>query len=179
MASKNKPRTGRGGKRDGAGRPRNTHLLELPRFASMMDMSKQCGIPYSVLLESSKKGAPFKDTHGRCDILQFLAWFFRQDLSDDEQVDWGNRAKRATALIKEVELQEKRDQVVDFQTSAAFIRNLVNVAFFAELDRVASEFPATLKGKSEVEISVEVDNQIKAIKESLRLKLVEWRNGTK
>ena len=154
------------------GRPR-INPIELPRFGSVVQMASACGIPIAILHNATKSGCRFKDVHGRCDLVQFLEWFFSQN-PDEDNVDWANRAKRAGALIKEVELSLAHDQVVDYKTCTGFIRNLIAVMFFGELDRLENEFPATLKGKDEIAISLEVKSQIALMKKNIVRQLEIW-----
>ncbi len=89
-------------------------------------------------------------------------------------VGCGVRRKRATALIKEVKLEEEKKRVIDFATASVFLRNLVNVAFFGELERLAQEAPANLKGQNEISIADYMSKQVKATKDSLLASLAEW-----
>jgi hypothetical protein len=155
----------------GAGRPLK-HALELPLYDSMEMMSSATGIPLAALKHAKKNGCLFV-RHGRCELSVFLKWFFNQDGSD-EDVDWAKRDKRAKALMSEIELEKKRDRVIDFASADSFLRRLVRAHFFGELDRLAHEFPAGLKGKNEVQIHEEVVRQIESIKSNLENEMATW-----
>ncbi|HWX19507.1 MAG TPA: hypothetical protein VN578_06330 [Candidatus Binatia bacterium] len=80
----------------------------------------------------------------------------------------------------EMENAAKRREVVSFADAQRFIQNLVANCFFGELERMAQEFPPTLKGKTEIQINEEVIRQIEQVKVTLQGKLDEWeRMGKK
>jgi hypothetical protein len=154
--------------RDGKGRrtkgPDITFAIELPLYDSMDAMTAQTGIPRAVLQAAKKNGCGFI-RHGRPDLGVFLRWWFGRDHETGEaEEDWANRNKRAQALMSEIDLEEKREHVIDFEVSAKFVRRLTSVLFFGELDRLKHEFPATLKGATELKIAEEVERQIELIK---------------
>ncbi len=146
-------------------------VSSLPRFGSMREMSTALKIPYSVLLEAGRKGCRFKDDHGRCDGSAFLEWFFAQKGDD---VDDASRLKRAQATLKELEVEKAQEKLIPFDAVDDFIRNLVNVVFFGELERAASEWPAMLKGKTEIEILGEVQGFVEQAKAGLEDALASW-----
>lgn len=147
--------------------------VELARFGSIGEMSAQTGIPSEILTAAKKNGCTFV-RHGRPDLFEFLRWYFSQELSSDEQVNWSRRDKRAGALIKEHKLQVSRREVYKAQKVDGFMGQVVRVAFFGELDRLCKEFPATLKGKQELAIAEECDLQVKRIKQLIVSKFQEW-----
>ncbi len=157
------------------GRPRK-HLLDLPVYDSYAQMSGQTGIPETALKLATKQGCLFKQ-HGRCHLRIFLEWFFGKEMSDEDGIDWLKRDKRAVALIREIDLQKKRDVVIDFENARSFTEKLTKVLFFGELDRLANEFPSGLKGKGEVAIHEEVKRQIEQIKLNLDVALDNWKRS--
>lgn len=133
----------------------------------MRQMAGETGIPFGILRHARESGCAFVDDHGRCEILPFLKWFFEQDLDGEDGIDWAKREKRAKALMKEVELEEAREESIKFATVERFISNLTGTYFFGELDRLRNEFPPSLKGKGEIAISEECDKQFKQVKKQL------------
>jgi len=156
------------------GRPR-IRAMEVPMFDSLQHMAGMTGIPLSVLKLAKRSGCMFC-SHGRCDLIIFLKWFFveNQEKQGHESIDWISRDKRGSALLKEAKLEEELERVIDFSIASRFVNYITQVAFFSELERLAQEFPATLKGKNEIEVENEVELQIKQIKESLKKSVQEW-----
>jgi len=146
---------------------------EIPEFSSMQQMASATGIPLSILAMAKKSGCMFV-RHGRCDLATFLRWFFSRDIDPDEDVNWIQRDKRAAALIRECKLEEMRKQTFEFALAEKFVRKLVSQLFFGELDRLAQEFPANLKGKTEIEIHGECLRQNEQVKRNLRKELESW-----
>lgn len=150
-------------------------------FGSMTEMSSQTGIPYAYLEAAKKNGCPFV-RHGRCDLLVFIRWFFNRaveekattDDDDDDTIDWAKRDKKMSALTREVKLEELKKTQINFQATVHFLSKLVRVSFFGELDRMAQEFPSTMKGKDEIAVSIEVNKQIAQVKKSLESDLRKW-----
>ena len=159
----------------GSGRPL-THSLELPLYDSMHHMAAATKIPLAALKHAKNNGCLFI-RHGRCELAVFLAWFFNKASGDEGDIDWAKRDKRAAAMIKEIELEKLREQLIDFSCADRFVRKLVSNFFFGELDRLAHEFPAVLKAKDELRIHEEVLRQIEIVKSNLRGQLTEWEGS--
>ena len=89
-------------------------------------------------------------------------------------------ANERLKLLKEsvrkatTENEEKRGELIAFSSVEKCLRGLVGELFFGELERLANEFPASLKGQDEVAIKVECTKQIEKIKDSLRDYLNLW-----
>lgn len=89
-------------------------------------------------------------------------------------------AKERLRLIKEnvekakMENAEKRGEMIAFDKVRAFLHNIIGTFFFGELARLEAEFPAALKGQTEIEIQAECKRQISKIKEELRVHLTAW-----
>lgn len=159
----------------GAGRPR-VYATDLPVYDTMDQCSGATGIPKAMLQLASKEGCLFV-RHGRVHLAEFIRWFFNekpQDGDEESNIDWEKRGKRAQTLIREADLQEKYGKVIDFELARGFIEYLVRSIFFAEVERMSQEFPATLKGKTEVEIQAEMAKRAKELKTSLELALKTW-----
>jgi hypothetical protein len=155
------------------GRPRV--FAEFPVYDSMEQCAGATGIPISHLKFAKRQGCLFI-RHGRVHIAEFISWFFSQTPENvEDAIDWSKRDKRMSAMIKEIEYEKMRDSVIEWVLVEKFIMQLVGINFFGELERLAGEFPATLKGKSEVEIASEVANEVKSIKESLRSRMEIWK----
>ena len=162
-------------KRAKPGRPR-IFATDLPVYDSMEICRGSTGIPIAAMALAKKEGCVFV-RHGRIHLEPFLKWWFNRPEKDDEEREadnWGGRDKRATALLKEVKLEEAKERVIEFLSVDKFIRNLVGNMFFGELERIASEFPASLKGKSEVEIAEEVNKQKKQIAKGITSYMETW-----
>lgn len=149
------------------------HAVELPTYFSMGHMEGATGIPKSALKHAKNNGCEFIRTQSKYSLAIFLKWWFAQD--QDASEDWGKRDKRASALTRELKLQEARGNLLDADETETFIRDLVGVVFFGNLDRLAHELPVILKGKNEVEIHTEMIKQVEQIKEMLKSKLAEWK----
>lgn len=152
-----------------AGRPK-THMTELPLYDSMEQMANATCIPLEIIRAAKKSGCTFVK-HNRCDVGVFIKWYFETNLSDEEKENWTRRDKRASALIKEVELKRKEHSVIDYLIAKTFMRDLVSNCFFGELERLVTELPASLKGLNEVQINAECSKQVEQIKLALEKKL--------
>ena len=146
----------------------------IPMFSSMAQCSEMTGIPMAILKSARREGCP-AFSFGRIDLAEFCRWWFARD--QEGTIDWTKRSKRAEALTRELKLQEGRDQVVEVPIATRFIQNLVGNIFFGELDRLAHEFPSTLKAKTEVQIYEECEKQIKTVKRALKDSLESWVSG--
>lgn len=158
------------------GRPQE-YSRELPVYDTMEQCSGSTGVPMSFLRKAKAEGCP-AFTHGRVRFAEFIQWLFKkpEDLDSTEaNEDWGKRDKRAVALLRESKLQEEYERVVDFELAGKFIDHLVGTLFFGELERMEQEFPATLKGKAEVDISKECGEQFKRVRENLQKSLEVWK----
>jgi len=151
------------------------YALDLPLYDSMGAMSGATGIPMAALKHAKNNGCTFI-RHGRSDLGEFLRWFFARTGEDENEssINWADRDKRASALIKEVILEQKREQLIEFKTVETFLNNLVSVGFFGELDRLANEFPSSLKGRTEISINEECMKQTNNIKIALKSQLENW-----
>src|SRR4051812_4809187 len=98
----------------GAGRPR-VHATDLPVYDGMEQCAAATGVPMSLLRLAKKEGCLFV-RHGRVHFSEFIRWFFNRDSEDGDEsnIDWDKRGKRAQALIREADLEEKRGAVIDF-----------------------------------------------------------------
>jgi hypothetical protein len=135
----------------------------------MEQMANTTGIPLDLIKRVKKAGCNFI-RHGRCDLGIWLKFYFETELSSDELEDWSRRDKRAAALIREIQLARAELSVIDSAEVNQFILQLVRDCFFGELERLRAEFPSLLKGRTEVAIASECDQQIANIK----LALEKW-----
>ena len=159
-------------------RPRGRPIAtkELPEYESMDEMSMATGIPLPEIKKAKRLGCPFVK-HGRPNLHEFLIWYFENNLTEEESVNWSQRDKRAAALIKEEDLMKKRKETIAFAQATAFANHMVNKFFFAELDRLAQEFPPNLKGKDEISIHAECLKQVEVIKSGLADHLAQLKKG--
>jgi hypothetical protein len=81
-----------------------------------------------------------------------------------------NETIRKTKMENEL----KDGALIEFEYVAKFIRHFNGTLYFGELQRLAAEFPASLKGKNELEIKVEVEAQIERIKQRLDAAEEAW-----
>lgn len=174
---KPKPKTTKGHKATSTnrGRPR-VYETNLPVYDSMEQMNAVTGIPVTAQKYAKKNGC-LSIRHGRCHLGEFLRWWFAQDLDTEDGVDWAKRDKRASALIKEVKLEEEQNRVIDFLLVERFIRMIVYNSFFGEIERMQNEFPALLKGKSEIEIKQEVLKQVTKMKKTIEEQVKSWASN--
>ena len=156
------------------GRPR-VYATDMPVYDSMAQCSSATGIPKSALSMAKDKGCLFV-RHGRVHLGEFLRWWFSQpdDDGEDQDVDWKADLTKQRAMLAKVHRLQAEDKVVDFANVRKFYGNLISNHFFAELDRLAAEFPVTLKGKTEVDINLECQAQIKKVKRYLLDQLDVW-----
>jgi hypothetical protein len=129
-------------------------------------------IPMETLAHAKKNGCLFV-RYGRVHLNVFLEWWFNGGLEDDPDAKevWDKRDKRAVALTRETNLEKLRLSVIDFVSVSRLIGDIVAVAYYGELERLAQQLPAVLKGKSEVEINREVLREIENIKKNIEVKL--------
>lgn len=161
-----------------AGRPR-VYADTLPVYDTMDQCSAATGIPLDILKAAKKEGCPaFR--HSRINLQDFLDWFFNKPANDggeeEDNTDWEKRSKRAAALIKENQLQEALGRVIDFSLADNFIEYIIRTLFFGELERMRQEFPGTLKGKSEIDIQIEIAKQVAMMKKNLDGSFQIWRD---
>lgn len=143
-------------------------------FDSMTGCASATGIPLSVLRAVKKAGCMFT-SYGRCDLALFLRFWFAKNLSADDQINWSQRLKKADAKIREIELQLKEESVVSIQYVRELARDVIGNTYDAELDRLAHEMPAALKGKSETEIHAELRRQNVAIRDKMQSVIEKWK----
>ena len=141
-------------------------------FSSMKEMSGATGIPFDILRAAKDSGCPFI-TFDKADLFIFVEWFFGRD-GQQASENWTTRDKRAAALIKEHKLMEARMEVVPNDMAQACVTDLIDRTFCGELERLLHELPATLKGKTEVEIALEVKRQIDNIRATYDERRNEW-----
>lgn len=166
MPRKNKP---------GAGRPR-VFATELPVYDSMEQASGATGIPIAAFKHAKKNGCLFF-RHGRVNLSEFIHWFFNRpdkEEGDERSEDWTYRDKRAAAMLKEINVDERMERVVDFDLVERFLRKLVGSDFFGELERMRQDFPPQLKGKSELDIAEHIAKSIGRTKESIAKSMENW-----
>lgn len=124
----------------------------------------------------SRKAPPLDDTSA---WIEFLSANGRNEGSMPKEVR-KHIARERLRLIKaqadRVELENKvrRNEMIEAIKAASFIKYMVAGIFFSELDRLASEFPAALKGKDEIAIHEECERQIEFIKGNLRSQMESW-----
>jgi len=85
---------------------------------------------------------------------------------------------RAIRHDKERANKIKDGEVFDAANVTRFVTDLVHNCFFGELDRLAHEFPSTLKGKDEVAIHEEILRETESVKRTLRNKLDAFAAAT-
>src|SRR5688572_11752964 len=147
--------------------------ITLPNFDSMAQMSAALDIPLGILKLAKRNGCTFVQ-HGRCNTSEFIRWFFAQNPDDADQINWASRGKRAKALLDEHKLEREKANVVDRALLERVMSEVVGKCVSGELDRLANELPAVLKGKSETDISSEVKRQKGMIRDSLFATMKKW-----
>ena len=148
--------------------------LGFPVFSTMEQMANACGIPLAILKKSKKLGCMFM-RRNTCDLETFIRWYFTNELTPDERENWKQRSDRANALMSELKLEEKQQSVYDSRTVEQFVGYLVRDLFFAELQQMAQEYPASLSGKTPVQIRDECNSREKRIKDNLNARLEAWK----
>ena len=146
--------------------------INIAQFGSMAQAASACGIPLAVLRKAKREGCP-AFVRDRVDIGDFIVWFFNQDNATTKE-DYAYRHKAALAMTLEAKLEEIRDETCHVSLGRRFVNDLVGNIFFGQLERLSGEFPASLKGKTEIQINEEVIQQIAHIKRLLKDKLAEW-----
>ena len=148
--------------------------LVIPLFGSIAQASAASGVPVQILRIAKKNGCP-GFIGNRVDIGEFFTWWFNRD--HEEAEDWTRRDKRAAALTKEAKLALVNDNVAEVNQVTRAIQHIISNVFFGELERMATEFPSTLKGKGEVAIFEECNRQIESVKRLLDLEVDKWVRG--
>lgn len=148
--------------------------VELAQFSSMTAMAAQTGIPYSILVAAKNNGCPFV-RNTRADLLVFIRWFFdhsanpdhkaKDEDEEEDNTNWARQDKKMSALTKEAKLQELRKSQIPWDVCERLVQKLVRDIFFGSLERMAQEFPSLMKGRTEVQIAIELENHIERIKE--------------
>jgi hypothetical protein len=146
------------------------------------ELARQLGITRQLVAHHVKSGkAPELD-----DIdawMEYLAANGREGSMPPEL-----RKKVATARLRlinaqtdrvQMENREKRREMIEFAFVDKFLKHLTGGIFFSELSRMLSEFPTSLKGKTEVEIEAECAKQEEMIQNAVRAGLEVWRRKEK
>jgi hypothetical protein len=91
------------------------------------------------------------------------------------------RIRLVTGQAEKIERENKlrSHELIEFKLAEDFINHPQGVIFFGEHERLAQELPATLKGKTEVEINVEYLRQLELINKQLERAVDGWvaKNG--
>lgn len=91
-------------------------------------------------------------------------------------------ARAKLDILEETRTERKRrnrlaeNELYDAKEVTQYVSNLV-AYFFGELERLAAEYPVSLKGKTEIPISQECKEQTIKIKEGLRRRVATWDQG--
>jgi hypothetical protein len=135
----------------------------LPVYQSMAECATQTGIPKSVLKAARKESAESFRAH-RILLGPLLKWIFSRD---GDSVDWGNRLKRADALLREHALEQKQNRTVDKEEVAFGIHKTMSL-LFASLDKSSDQLPAILGGMDAAGIKFKLTESNEALKAELR-----------
>lgn len=144
------------------GRPRTVDAgpIEWPRFDSIAQASSRTGLPVAMFRLAKKEGCPgFRDS--RVYFGEFLKWWGQRG-GEEASEDWGKALKREQTLrTRQLREKEAGRLLAADLVSDGITRGLSRV--FGEMERCFVEkFPATAKGRTEVEIR---DASVKAIEE--------------
>jgi hypothetical protein len=80
----------------------------------------------------------------------------------------------AQAEREEIDTRIRKHEVIEWSIVDKFVQHMVGNCFFGELERLQHEFPASLKGRSELEVFEEVKRQIDQVKKSLQQNLASF-----
>lgn len=140
--------------------------VELPLFPSMKNCAAKTGIPYHTLRKCKAKGLDGFQ-HNKVDLGRFIRSFFAHDWADDKNKDWTAENKRLDAILRRIEIDRKKGEVIE---SAYVIRfnSFLRDQFFIELDRFAQELPPKVNGQTEIPISDEIHKLIEQTKQNIR-----------
>jgi hypothetical protein len=134
----------------------------LPQYESMGQCSAATGIPHSVLKAAKKKSGAFK-AH-RIFLEPLLKWIFSKE---SDGTDWGERFKRAQALIEEHKLAERDHKILN-KDDATFAASKIMALLFASLDRRSDQMPAILQGMNAPQIKEKLAQADGLLKAALR-----------
>lgn len=147
-------------------------------YPSMANMSAAVGIPLSILKAAKKDGCSFVEHSSRCDLGEFLRWYFNRNLTDDERENWTSRGKRAIALLNEHKLEREKQSSLDRTLVMQLLTDVIGNCIAGELERFAQEWPASLKGKTETEIHAAVKRDTATMREKMFSRINHWKNET-
>jgi hypothetical protein len=133
----------------------------LPTYESMAVCQTATGIPKTIL-KQAKKESVFR-AH-RIPLQALLKWIFSKD---GNSVDWGERNKKADALIKEHRLDQIKKLILD-KDSVAFGINKAISMLFATFDRLSDQLPPVLHGMDAAGIKAKLAEATERLKGELR-----------
>jgi hypothetical protein len=149
--------------------PPNRDLWQPPNFDSMAHCSSVAGIPMQILKRAKKGGCHGFDDHGRVNLFIVLKWIFENPEYGENEVglDWGEQYKKFRALTQEVEYNKVKLRTIDrgiVQNVAKQVMTLI----FNNLRKFAHEMPPLLKGRTEQEIKVKIEEGADVIEQKVR-----------
>jgi hypothetical protein len=86
------------------------------------------------------------------------------------------RLIKAQADRAEIENQVKREELIEFDKVSRWFGPLMRIHYWGELERIAQEYPALLKGKNEVDIHEAILKDVAKIKDTMRNLFEIWKN---
>jgi hypothetical protein len=150
----------------GPGRPRG-EASRMPQFDSINQAAAASDVPIAALKLAKKSGcSAFK--HGRVDLREFLAWWFKEGTDGEIGIDWSREHKKEQTLRERIKREDEEGEVVKFAEVTRFYDSYIGQKVFGELEQMAQELPRNLKGKDETTIHSTVVERIERLKEGLQ-----------
>ena len=133
-------------------KPKAKHTL--PQYPTIAACSGATGIPVATLGAAKRDGCPAFDAAGWVQLAALLQWIFRPGAEEGD--DWPDRLKRAQALLAEIDLQVRKDELwVKADVLAARRASAQKVR--AVLDsRLLVDLPARMAGRPAEEIQASI-----------------------
>lgn len=149
-----------------------------PKAISKAEFARAIGISPQNLhyhLKHSDKAPPIGDVDG---WATFLAGEGRDSTLPPKlrEAIARERLRLMEENVKKVKMEneEKQGELISFAKVRSFMHRVIGDFFFGELERLAHELPATMKGQDEVTIHAEIKTQTSKIKERLTEHIQAW-----
>lgn len=137
-------------------KPFPRHTPHLPSYPSMKSMSGATGIPIDWLKAAKDKGCRAFKQNNSVNLEEWLRWLggggMNSEDDPNDSLKWSDKYARVRTWIAEVELSERRGEVVKRREVQEAVASGMAVVR-GEMERIfCTELPPALKGLSELEI---------------------------
>lgn len=140
----------------------------LPSFSSMAECVAQTGIPLHVLKQAKRAGCDAFDSHNRVNLRKLLVFLFKEGEDGDEGgTDWNLRAKRAKALLDEMELKEREGKMRNVDDMRSEWDRCAAKACAVMTQKFVTELPPRCDGNPAAEIAKKNEEAVEQVREIL------------